>query len=88
MNKETVWYLTSNSWKDSIIGNFGLAVSLIAMVGSGAYLKSSVIEGIGLVFFFFTVFSMCTKRMGERTSFNSPQQLANEIKRRYGVTAK
>lgn len=87
MSKETVWYVSYANSRTAFLGSISHAASLIAMVGSGVYLKSTLIETIGFIFFCLFFMSRVRSALGERTSFNTPQQLANEIKRRYGVTA-
>lgn len=86
--EKQMWYFTHSSFGSMLLGRFLSFVSALSLLGIGAYLHSSLLQLVGFLFFCLLVLGAYANAKKERSSFPSPQDLADELKRRFGVTAR
>lgn len=86
--EKPVWYFTHYNFGAMLLSRLLGFVSTLSLLGIGAYMHSALLQVVGFFFFCLALVTGYARAKNDRSSFASPQDLADELKRRFGVTAR
>lgn len=86
--EKQMWYFTHYNFGAMLASRILGFVSTLSLLGIGAYMHSILLQFVGFVFFCLALVTSYARAKNDRSAFASPQELADELKRRFGVTAR
>ncbi|KAA8391403.1 hypothetical protein FOH24_07120 [Acetobacter tropicalis] len=85
--KNACFYLVSQSAIGGIAVNISTFVLVLATVGIGVWLDSSPMEWVGAMMFWMVLIARANKTKSSKKAFDDPQELADYLLDKYGVSA-
>lgn len=86
--EKQMWYFTHYNFWAMLLSRILGFVTTLSLLGIGAYMHSVLLQVVGFFFFCVALVTSYARAKNERSVFASPQDLADELKRRFGVTAR
>lgn len=86
--EKPMWYFTHYNFAAMLVSRVLGFVLTLSLLGIGAYMHSLLLQFVGFVFFCLALVTSFARAKSDRSVFASPQDLADELKRRFGVTAR
>lgn len=85
--KDLCFYLVAQSAIGGIVVNLSTFVLVLATVGIGVWLDSSPMEWVGAIMFWMVLIAWANRTKSNKMAFDHPQELADYLLDKYGVSA-